>query len=82
MWQNLETKLVTGEQRRNLTRNVSEPNCHATKFFTENLLVIKTRYKPTQICMSKPGYFGLSILEMSKAVMQEFWYDFVKPKYG
>ena len=69
MWQNLETKLVTGEQRRNLTRNVSEPNCHATKFFTENLLVIKTRYKPTQICMSKPGYFGLSILEMSKAVM-------------
>ena len=67
MWQNLETKLVTGEQRRNLTRNVSEPNCHATKFFTENLLVIKTR--KTQICMSKPGYFGLSILEMSKAVM-------------
>ena len=69
MWQNLETKLVTGEQRRNLTRNVSEPNCHPTKFFTENLLVIKTRYKPTQICMSKPGYFGLSILEMNKAVM-------------
>ena len=67
MWQNIETKLVTGEQRRNLTRNVSEPNCHATKFFTENLLVIKTR--KTQICMNKPGYFGLSILEMSKAVM-------------
>ena len=30
----------------------------------------------------KPVYLGLSILELSKIVMYEFWYDFVKPKYG
>ena len=32
--------------------------------------------------MSKPVYLDLSILEISKIVMYEFWYDYVKPKYG
>ena len=32
--------------------------------------------------MNKPVYLGLSILDLSKTVMYEFWYDYVKPKYG
>ena len=32
--------------------------------------------------MNKPVYVGLSILELSKMLMYEFWYDYVKPKYG
>ena len=32
--------------------------------------------------MSKPVYFGLSILDLSKTVMYELWYDYVKSKYG
>ena len=32
--------------------------------------------------MSKPVCLGLSILEISKIVMYEFWYDYIKPKYG
>ena len=31
--------------------------------------------------MNKPVYLGLSILELSKVEMYEFWYDFVKLKY-
>ena len=31
--------------------------------------------------MNKPVYLGLSILELSKILMYEFWYDYVKPKY-
>ena len=31
----------------------------------------------TQILMSKPVYLDLSILELSKIVMYEFWYDYV-----
>ena len=31
--------------------------------------------------MNKPVYFGISMLEMSKTVMHEFWYDYVKSKY-
>ena len=32
--------------------------------------------------MDKPVYLGLSIFDLSKAVMYEFRYDYVKPKYG
>ena len=31
--------------------------------------------------MNKPVYLGLSILDLNKTVMYEFWYDYVKPKY-
>ena len=31
--------------------------------------------------MNNPVYLGLSILDLSKTVMHEFWYDYEKPKY-
>ena len=31
--------------------------------------------------MNKPVHLGLSILELSKILMYEFWYDYIKPKY-
>ena len=70
-------KLVTRERRRNYL--VSEPNYHTTKFFIENLLAIGMR--EIQILMNEPVYLGLSILDLSKIVMCEFLYDYVKPKY-
>ena len=36
--------------------------------------------KKTQITMNKFVYLGLSILDLTKPVMYEFWYDYVKPK--
>ena len=38
--------------------------------------------KKTKVKMNKPIYLGLSILEISKTLMYEFWYDYLKPKYG
>ena len=38
--------------------------------------------RKTQIFMNKPVYLGLSILDLSKTAMYEFWYGYVKPKYG
>ena len=32
--------------------------------------------------MNKSIYLGLSILDISKALMYEIWYDYIKPKYG
>ena len=31
---------------------------------------------------NKSVYLGLSILKLSKILMHEFWYGYVKPKYG
>ena len=38
--------------------------------------------KKTSLLMNKPVYLDLSILAISKTVMYQFWYDYVKPKYG
>ena len=38
--------------------------------------------KKSEIFMNKPIYLGLSILDLSKILRYEFWYDHVKPKYG
>ena len=32
--------------------------------------------------MNKPIYLGMSILDIGKMLMWEFWYDYLKPKYG
>ena len=37
--------------------------------------------KKQRYLFNKPVYLGLSILELSKMLMFEFWYDYVKPKY-
>ena len=57
-----------------------ETNYHTTKWFSEKLLA--TEMKKTRVKMNKPIYQGLSILEISKTLMHEFWYDYLKPKYG
>ena len=38
--------------------------------------------RKTQILVNKPVYLGLSILDLSKTVICEFWYDYKKPEYG
>ena len=71
-------KLVTAERRRNYL--ASEQNYHTTKFFIEKLLAIQMI--KTEILINKSVYLGLSILDLSKTVTYQFWYDCVKPKYG
>ena len=72
-----DIKLVTTDKRRN--QLVSEPNYHTKILFSEDLLAIEM--KKTKVKMNKPAYLGLSILEISKTLMYEFWYDYFKPKY-
>ena len=38
--------------------------------------------KKTRVKMIKPLYLGMSILDISKTLMYEFWYDYIGPKYG
>ena len=44
------------------------------------MLAIEIRQ--TQTFMDNPAYSGVSILNLSKPVTYEFWYDYVKLKYG
>ena len=46
------------------------------------LVLLASEMKKIKVKMNKPVYLGLSILEISKTLMYEFWYDYMKPKYG
>ena len=73
-----DIKLVTTDKKR--SKLVSEPNYHTINLISEDLSIIEM--KKTKVKMSKPIYLGLSILEISKILMYEFWYDYMKPKYN
>ena len=73
-----DIKLVMTDKKR--SKLVSEPNYHTINLISENLSIIEM--KKTKVKMNKPIYLGLSILEISKTLMYEFWYDYMKPKYG
>ena len=73
-----DIKLVTTDKKR--SKLVSEPNYHTINLISEDLSI--TEMKKTKVKMNKPIYLGLSILEISKILMYEFWYDYMKPKYN
>ena len=73
-----DIKLVTTDKTRK--RLVSKPNYHTHKKFSEHLMAIEM--KKAKVKMTKPIYLGMSILYISKTLMYEFWYDYIKQKYG
>ena len=70
-----DIKLVATDKE--IDKLVSEPSYHTTKRFSENLLA--TEMNKTKLNINKPLYLGMSILDFSKTLMYEFWYDFNKP---
>ena len=73
-----DIKLVTTDKKR--SELVSEPNYHTMNYISDNLSIIGM--KRTKVKMNKPISFGLSIFDISKILMYEFWYDYMKPKYN
>ena len=69
--------VTTNKQRKKFAL---EPNYHTTKYISEDLLIMEM--KKTEVKMNKPIYLGQAILDMRKTLMYEFWYDYIKPKYG
>ena len=73
-----DIKLVTTEYKRN--KLASEPNYHSTKCISKHLLVMEM--KKIEVKINKPIYLGQAVLDLSKTLMFEFWYDYLKPTYG
>ena len=72
-----DIQLVTTDEKR--SKLLSEPNYHTINLISENLSIIEM--KRTKVKMNKLIYLGLSILEITKILMYEFSYDYMKPKY-
>ena len=74
----VNVKLVdAGEQFKKLA---AKPNYNSRKIFNENL--VSVHMKKTSLTMNKPVYLGMSILDLSKIIMFDFHYKYIKPKYG
>ena len=75
----VNVKLVNTEER--LKKLVAKPNLKSPpKIFNENL--VSVHLKKTSLTMNKPVYLGMCILDLSKTIMYDFHYNYIKPKYG
>ena len=74
----VNVKLVNTEEK--LRKLVSKPNFRSLKIFNENL--ISVHMKKTSLTMNKPVYLGMCILDLSKTIMYDFHYNYIKQKYG
>ena len=72
-----DIKLIVTEERRK--KLVSEPNYASCTTFSDHLMAIEMR--KTRVLMDKPILAGQAILDKSKELMYDFWYEYLKPKY-
>ena len=75
----VNVKLVNSKKE--LKKLVAKPNFKGPpKVFSENL--VSVHMKKTSLTMNKPVYLGMCILDLSKIIMFDFHYNYIKPKYG
>ena len=74
----VNVKLVNNEEK--ARKLIAKPNYKSSKIFSENL--ISVHMKKTSLVMNKPVYLGACILDLSKPIMYDFHYNYIKPMYG
>ena len=63
-----------------LLRQTAKPTFVSCKIFHENLVAV--HMKKNLLLLDKPSYVGMCILDLSKVLMYDFHYNFIKKKYG
>ena len=74
----VDVKLVNDKkQAEKLSAKLNFNHCN---IFSEDLVAIYM--KKTRLVFNKPVYLGMCILDLSKTLMYDFHYNYIKPKYG
>ena len=71
-------QLVTSEK--SALKLIAKPNFKHRTIFTENLIAV--HMGKTRLIFNKPVYVGMCILDISKTLMYDFHYNYIKKKYG
>ena len=58
----------------------TKTNYDSCTIFDENLIAV--HMKKTNLYFNKPGYVGMSILDLTKFLMHDFHYNSIKTTYG
>ena len=73
-----DIKLITDKEK--LAKWTSRPSFISCKIFNEDLVAVhKTK---TTLTLNRPAYVGMCILDLSKTLMYDFHYNYIKNKYG
>ena len=73
----VDVRLVTDEKK--LDKLTSKPTFVSSKIFNENLMAVH-KVKET-LTLNRPAYVGMCILDLSKTLMYDFHYNYIKKKY-
>jgi hypothetical protein len=73
----VDIRLVNDEKKWN--KLAKKHNFKSATIFSENLVAV--HMKRTSIKLNKPIYLGMSILDISKTLMYDFHYNYIKSKY-
>ena len=74
-------KIVNGQETEKLERLIAKPNYRGAFVFEDSNLV-SVNMGEFKVCLNKPISLGQAILDLSKTLMYNFHYGYVKPKYG
>ena len=74
----VDVRLVTSKEK--LLKLASKPTYVSSKIFNENLVAVH-KIKET-LTMNRPAYVGACILDLSKTLIYDFHYNYIKHKYG
>ena len=74
----VDVRLVNTKEK--LRKLVAKPNFKSRKIFNENL--VSVHMSKTSLLMNKPIYLGMCILDLSKIIMYDFHYNYIKSKYA
>ena len=74
-------KIVNGHNVKKLEKLIAKPNYKGAFVFEDSNLVSANMGKST-VVLNKPIYLGQTILDISKTLMYDFHYGYIKPKYG
>ena len=72
--------VILVDDREKASKLINRPNFDRATIFDKNLIAV--HMKKTEVYFNKPIYVGQAILDLSKTLMFDFHYDYIREKYN